>query len=275
MNFNFGTVGFLDINIEDYVGWEFDWTQFQAAQGTCSGANLGPTAVDSLSWIIQRDNELEDDGYDYCRFGVWETEEEGTHYWYETTSGTILIHSFVNGEDTYSVYLPESRLGGNHNKELDYAKQGRTLEQYNQWYNAYLFLEERAEDYDEESTWHNTHMVELGYEPMLTLEQFRLKCQLDDIFQYFHGRWADSYGLAKDINILLGSSECFFKTDPKPGSPVAQGDLRRRILQSIRSKLSFSLEKIEILSEIDVDSIESLDDAYDDYDGVEDYNYES
>jgi hypothetical protein len=272
MNFNFGTVGFLDINIEDYVGWEFDWTQFQAAQGTCSGANLGPTAVESLAWIIQRDNELEDDGYGYCRFGVWETEEEGTHYWYETTSGTILIHSFVNGEDTYSVYLPKSREGGLHHSQLDYAKQGRTLEMYHRWYNSYLFIDERAEDYAEQATWHNEHMVELGYDPMLTLEQFKLKSELDGIFRYFHGSWADDCGLAKDINVLLGSSDCFFKTEPKPDSPIAHGELRNKTLKSIQHRLKESLEGLEIL----IEGSKHESDEYEDYYGAdeEDYGYE-
>jgi hypothetical protein len=49
-----------------------------------------------------------------------------------------------------------------------------------------MFLEERGADYDEEATWHNNHMVELGYEPMLSLEQLRLKCTLDEVLRYFN-----------------------------------------------------------------------------------------
>jgi hypothetical protein len=228
-------------DLTGYIEFEFTAEQFALAQSIISGANLGPSLEDSVSFLVARECQLHEEasgndeehgcyalGNSYCSSG-WTflneqemaAEKSALCLWYETTSGTILVHLVSpEGSHGFWVYLPEARKWGTHYTELSRVAAGMTRDQYDRWYNSYCLGDEKLPDYAEWADWHNAKMVPLGFKPMITGEQLAMDRQIDKALQYVHGDWAQKYGIATHISALLGYGDAFFASEPKPGKTL-------------------------------------------------------
>jgi len=199
-------------DIEGYKTWSFSWEQFSQLQGIISGALFGKSLAENIKFFLFRGtylaSQVDENGPNYpamgyCNYGYLMDDDSLLHMWYETTRGTILSLS-TNGEDTiYQVHLPGNRVGGFHNKEIDYVLSGRTKAQYERWYNCHC-LDNRDQEYHEWATFHNQHMVPKGYDKVHNLEQFKLSNKIDNAIEYVHGDWSTKYGIGAKINTLIG-----------------------------------------------------------------------
>ncbi len=205
---------------ESYKQWAFSREQFLLAQKIVSGANLGPDLEGSISFLEARRDRLHEQaqgnwedygvyqlGNSYCQSGWQEyTDDEGEEFlffWYETTSGTLLFHQVSEQQENWGIYLPKSRKGGLHDRELTRVQLGMTSEQYQRWYNSDCLGDDKIPDYSEWAKWHNEHMVPEGWPPMLNGEQFLLDRRIHRILMDVHGDWAEEFGIGKAIKSLI------------------------------------------------------------------------
>lgn len=203
-------VGNDEYEVEDDIAFHFTSDQFALAQRIISGASLGPTLEDSVRFLVDREDHFneEAEGCDvgeYCSSGWFTSDfEEGTNalfLWYQTTSGTILSHAVAldGSEEEFFVFLPRSRKRGFHHQQLAYIQTGMTSEQHNRWYNS-----GEKDAYAELASFHNTHLVPLGFEPMFTGEQNITKGQIEATLRYLHGDWAKAYGVEGLASSIVG-----------------------------------------------------------------------
>jgi hypothetical protein len=164
------------------ISYKFTSEQFALGQSIVSGAELGPAAEDSIAFLEARESRLHGEaqgnaeeygvyqlGSNYCSSG-WFVDGEGVLFlWYETTSGTVLVHAIGSSEEVFEILLPEHREMGCHHTVLARIAAGMTSDQYHRWYSNYL--DEKGADYAEEVEFHNAHLVPLGWEPMESLEE--------------------------------------------------------------------------------------------------------
>jgi len=174
----------------EYEIYEMTWGQLQAFQSQCSGSRIGATLEETLEWLLARSEDLHQDalGYDdyglpcgYCLFGAFINQEGGELVaWYETTSGTVLAGIYPEeGDAKFHVFLPASRVGGYHHREIQYALAGATMAMRQRWHNAEMFLDDpqKRAAYEEHAEWFNASalVAEYGHEPMLKAESLRLE----------------------------------------------------------------------------------------------------
>lgn len=175
-----------NLDPSSYIKYELTWEQFFQVQPLISSADFGETIEQSIAFFQERSSRLNQEaeaneetyGYglynQYCSYG-FSTETEGgvLTLWYQTTSGTILVHRSSNEFNKFIVYLPVGRKLGYHNSHLDAIVAGRTAEQCSRWEHLHsgFFT---PEVYSEFSQFHNKNLAPLGYEPVMTLEE-RLK----------------------------------------------------------------------------------------------------
>lgn len=223
--------------------------QFLAIQPEVSGCEFTESFEGSVNFMIARgdrlgaeadQNEENGNGYGlgaYCSFGysLFDPDpdpdlEEGDpgsyptlYLWYETTSGTLLLQGLNETPDgpvvDWHVLLPIERSEGNHRKSIDYAIAGRTREMQQEWHNAYLRTDtfNGAREYDEESTFHNLHMVPIGYEAMPTLVQYQRISSLNEALRSVHGQWATDYGIGEQVSDLVNENGCSAPKGKVPG----------------------------------------------------------
>jgi hypothetical protein len=205
---------------ELYKQWAFSREQFLLAQEIVSGASLGPDLEGSINFLEARRDRLHEEaqgnwedhgvyqlGNSYCQSGWQEyTDDEGEEFllfWYETTSGTLLFHQISEQQENWGIYLPKSREGGRHDRELTRVHLGMTSEQYHRWYNSDCLGDNKIPDYSEWAGWHNEHMVPEGWPPMLNGEQFLLQRRIDRALGYIHGDWSQDYGIGHKIAEII------------------------------------------------------------------------
>ena len=230
-----------------YLSFDLSEEQFIVIQKTCSGAGLGVTIESCLSFMKERGKFLQgqedEDGNigEYCAYGAFvgdveeKEDEKILAFWYETTSGTILLVFFSEEGDAYfSVFLPCSREGGVHHQHIKYALAGRTLDMYNRWYNSYLELhtEDGRTRHQEEIDFHNTHMVPEGCQPILNVSQIVRQRRMDKILRSIHGEWSEKYGIGRHLSDLLGYP---------PGEPL-KGKQAVKLAKKIQGELKEALE---------------------------------
>lgn len=261
-----------DEEVDSYAFFNMDWSQFEAAQAAISGFQFAENIEASIERFLDRDTRLrleaeENEEYGlphgYCSYGYFQI-ENCIYLWYETTRGSVLcqVYDFVEKGYAFQICLPKSRLGGFHHKQIDYAVQGRTLAQQKKWYNAYL--RDDLADYTEEAAWHNLHMTKLGYDAMLTGEQYALQRKIDNALGTVHGSWACEYGIGQTIvQKLLGYH---FVSSP---SPVDELPDPENGIKLVYKQLKDALENWETLAVelgVDLQTPDPLEDA--------DYEYE-
>jgi len=198
---------------ETGTAYDFTFDQFDTAQRTCGGARLDDTFEGCLEWLLMRHDDLdkheaEESSFPWCSSGIWASDESFDWLaWYVTTRSTTFVTGLLNGAVIHLAHLPEGR-GDDHRQKLVAAQKGRTFEQYQRWYNAYLLdSEERETAYAEESEWWNAHMVPT-FAPRATLEQLKLSRKVDRVVGAFYGEWASKYGPVGDaIKTALGSAD--------------------------------------------------------------------
>jgi hypothetical protein len=270
--------------IDEIEGFSFTREQFALVQHVIwnsEPSSLGESLEGSISFLLEREIYLQGQADNseyghpgsYCSSG-WEYQEQTLYFWYETTSGTIMLHSWKEGEEIFGVYLPSERKGGKHYTELTRVKAGMTKDQYDRWYNSYCLGDDKIPDYAEWAEWHNTHMAPLGFERMITGEQLLRDRQIRRALKYAHGKWAQEYGLGTRISALLGYGDAFFASKPRPGS-VLQGAKMQEQASLVLKDLEEATQKWrDLMAEWGCEpTVQDRHDEDEDYEGL-DVDYE-
>ena len=166
-------------SLERMIRYDFTEPQFRLTQEILTGGCNIASVEEASKFLFEREIRLtksnkNEDYMPYCSSG-WHQEKDRFSFWYQSTSGTILISSFEGYQSHFMVFLPQHRQGGYHSLLLDSIKAGMTAKQYHRWYNA--VLENDLTRYQENVDWHTENLVPLGYERMPSAEEIYCKRQ--------------------------------------------------------------------------------------------------